>query len=91
MKSVPLRVQLLLVAAGYVGVLAIAALLVYERHMQYVNHPEEAAAAGGMYPGGDLILEISIGCMLLVPTFFLVLVIRNSEALYTRYSRSCWA
>jgi hypothetical protein len=46
MKSVPLRVQLLLVAAGYVGVLAIAALLVYERHMQYVNHPEEAAGGG---------------------------------------------
>ena len=54
--------------------------------MQYVNHPEEAAAASGMYAGGDLILEIFIGCMLLVPTFFLVLVIRNSEALYNGYS-----
>jgi hypothetical protein len=86
MKPVPLRVQLILVAAGYVAVLAIATLLIYARHMQYVNHPEEAAAASGMYAGGDLILEIFIGCMLLVATFFLVLVIRNSEALYTRYS-----
>ena len=86
MKAVPLRVQLILVAAGYVAVLAIAALMLFARHMQYVNHPEEVAAASGMYAGGDLILEIFIGCMLLVPTFFLVLVIRNSEALYNGYS-----
>jgi hypothetical protein len=86
MKPVPLRVQLILVAAGYVAVLVIAAALVYARHLQYVHHPEEASAASGMYAGGDLILEIFIGCMLLVPTFLLVLVIRNSEALYTRYS-----
>jgi hypothetical protein len=46
MKPVPLRVQLILVAAGYAAVLVIATLLVYERHMQYVNHPEEASAAG---------------------------------------------
>src|SRR5258706_11797024 len=84
MKAVPLRIQLILVAAGYVAVLAIAALMLFVRHMQYVNHPEEVAAASGMYAGGDLILEIFIGCMLLVPTFFLVLVIRNSEALYKR-------
>jgi len=86
MKAVPLRIQLILVAAGYVAVLAIAALMLFVRHMQYVNHPEEVAAASGMYAGGDLILEIFIGCMLLVPTFFLVLVIRNSEALYNGYS-----
>jgi len=87
MKPVPLRVQLILVAAGYVAVLAIATLLVYGRHMQYVNHPEEAVAASGMYAAGDWMLEIFIGCMLLVPTFFLVLVIRKSEDLYTRYSK----
>jgi hypothetical protein len=86
MKPVSLRMQLILVAAGYVAVLALAALMLFARHMQYVNHPQDAAAAGGMWAGGDLILEIFIACMLLVPTFFLVLVIRNSEALYTRYS-----
>ena len=32
-------------------------------------------------------LEFFIGCMLLVPTLFLVLVIRNSETLYTGYSK----
>jgi hypothetical protein len=87
MKSIPMRVQLGLVAAGYAVVLAVAAMMVFARHMLYVNHPADAAAAGGMYAGGDLILEIMIACMFLVPTFFLVLVIRNSENLYTRYSQ----
>jgi hypothetical protein len=87
MKSIPLRAQLGLVATGYAAVLVSAALLVYVRHLLYVNHPQEAAAAGGMYAAGDLMLEIFIGCMLLVPTFVLVLVIRKSEHLYAGYSR----
>jgi hypothetical protein len=87
MKPIPLRTQLRLVAAGYALVLATAALLVYMRHLLYVNHPEDVAAAGGMYAAGDWMLEIFIGCMLLVPTFVLALVVRKSEPLYTGYSR----
>ena len=87
MKSIPLRVQLGLVAASYAVVLAIAALLVYARHLLYINHPEDVAASGGMYAAGDWMLEIFIGCMLLVPTFILALLIRKSENLYTGYSR----
>ena len=87
MKSISLRTQLGVVAAGYAVVLAVAALLVYQRHLLYLNHAAEAEAAGGMYAGGDWILEILIGCMLLVPTFVLALVIRQSEPLSTAYSR----
>ncbi|MGH9497708.1 MAG: hypothetical protein ACRD3L_01050 [Terriglobales bacterium] len=87
MKSISLRTQLSLVAAGYAVVLVAAAMLVYARHLLYVNHAAEAAAAGGMYAGGDWILEILIGCMLLVPTFVLALVVRKSEPLYTSYSK----
>src|SRR5580698_10154658 len=79
MNSISLRTQLRLVAAGYALVLAAAALLVFMRYMLYVNHPQDAAAAGGMYAAGDW--------MLLVPTFVLVLVIRKSENLYTGYSK----
>ena len=82
-----MRVQLGMVAAGYVVVLAAAALLVFVRYMLYVNHPQDAAAAGGMYAAGDLMLEIIIACMLLVPTFVLALVLRKSESLYTGYSK----
>jgi hypothetical protein len=87
MKPISLRAQLGLVAAGYAGVLATAAFLVYMRHLLYVNHPDDVAAAGGMYAAGDWMLEIFIGCMLLVPTFVLVMVIRKSEPLYVGYSR----
>jgi hypothetical protein len=87
MKPIPLRTQVRLVAAGYAVVLVTAALLVYMRHLLYVNHPQDAAAAGGMYAAGDWMLEIFIGCMLLVPTFVLALVIRKSEPLYTVYSK----
>jgi hypothetical protein len=87
MKSIPLRAQLRLVTAGYALVIATATLLVYARHLLYVTHPQEAAAAGGMYAAGDWMLEIFIGCMLLVPTFALALVIRKSEGLYNGYSK----
>jgi hypothetical protein len=87
MQSISLRAQLGLVAVFYAAVLATAALLVCVRYLQYVNHPQDAAAAGGMYAAGDWMLEIFIGCMLLVPTFVLALVIRKSEPLYTGYSR----
>jgi hypothetical protein len=87
MKPISLRAQLGLVAAFYGVVLATAALLVFARHLLYVNHPQDVAAAGGMYAAGDLMLEIFIGCMLLVPTFVLALLIRKSEHLYTVYSR----
>jgi hypothetical protein len=87
MKSIPLRTQLSLVAAGYAVVLVTAALLVFARYLLYVNHPQDVAAAGGMYAAGDWMLEIIIGCMLLVPTFALALVVRKSENLSTGYSK----
>jgi hypothetical protein len=86
-KPIPLRVKLGMVAASYALVLATAIVLVYVRHLQYVNHPQEVVASSGMYAFGDWMLEIFIGCMLLVPTFLLMLTIRKSENLYTGYSK----
>ena len=87
MKPIPFRGQLILVGASYAAVLAIATALVFARYMLYINHPQDVAAAGGMYAGGDLILEVFIGCMFLVPTFLLAFVLRKSESLYTGYSK----
>jgi hypothetical protein len=87
MKPIPFRVQMTLVAAGYAAVLAAAAVLVCIRYMQYVSHPQDVAAAGGMYAGGDLFLEMFIACIFLVPTLLLALVIRKSENLYIGYSK----
>jgi len=87
MKPIPWRVQLGVVTAGYVAVILVAAALLFMRHMQYVNHPVDAMAAGGMWAGGDLILGVLIVGLFLMPTFLLVLVIRKSETAYTWYSR----
>jgi hypothetical protein len=87
MKAIPLRLQLILVAASYAAVLATATLLVLGRYILYIRHPQDVAASGGMYAAGDWMLGILIGCMLLVRTFLLALVIRNSENLYIRYSK----
>ena len=82
-----MRTQLGLVAAAYAAVLVTAAVLIYERHMQYVKNPQDAMSSSGMYAGGDLILEVFIGCMVLAPTGILVIVLRKSEELYTRYAK----
>ncbi len=81
------RTRLWLVAIGYPGVLAIAVVLIVARYIQYVTHPDDVAAYGGMYAGGDLMLEVFILAMLLLVTFFLVLVIYKSEPAYTTYAK----
>ena len=88
MKPIPWRVQLGAVAVGYAMVFLVGAALVFERHIQYVNNPADAASYGAMYAFGDLILGLFIGGLFLVPTLLLVLVIRKSETAYTRYSQT---
>ena len=83
-----LRTQLVLIAAAYAAVLAASAALIFARYMLYVTHPQDAAAAGGMFAAGDTFLALGIVCLLMVPTFFLALVARQSENLSILYSRS---
>lgn len=68
-------------------VLAIATALIFWRQLQYVEHPADAAQYGGMWAGGDLMLELFICGMLLAMTFVLVLVIYKHEAAYTTYAK----
>lgn len=82
------RVQLGLVAAGYAVAAAVSALLIFARYLTYVRNPQDVAAAGGMYAGGDLLLEFIICFLVLVPTAGLVWVIRKSESLYTAYAKT---
>jgi hypothetical protein len=87
MESSPSRLQVRLVAASYAFVAAVSALLIYERYLQYVRNPQDVAASSGMYAGGDLMLEIFICFLLLLPTVALVLVMRKSESWYTGYAK----
>lgn len=87
MEALSSRLQLRLVAAGYAAVAVVSALLIFQRYLQYVGNPQDVAAASGMYAGGDLLLEIFICFLLLIPTVALVLVIRKSESAYTTYAK----
>jgi len=87
MEQSPSQLQLRLVAASYAMVGAVSALLIFNRYLPYVRNPQDVAAAGGMYAGGDLLLELIICVLLLVPTSALVFVIRKSESYYTAYAK----
>jgi hypothetical protein len=87
MESTPSRLLLALIAASYAVVTAISAMLVLVRYLQYVRNPQDAAAYGGMWAGGDLILELFICFLFFVPTVALAIVIRKSESLYTTYAK----
>jgi hypothetical protein len=87
MESSISRMQLRLVVASYAVVGVFSALLIFERYLLYIRNPQDVAAAGGMYAGGDLMLEVIIGFFFLVPTAALAFVIRRSEAAYTTYAK----
>jgi len=86
-KAISFRTQLNLVWAGYGLVLAASIGLVFLRYLQYVLHPQDADQYSGMWAGGDMILGIFIGGLFLIPTFFLLLVIAQSEAASTLYAK----
>lgn len=87
MEPSPTRLQMRLVALGYATVVIGSALLIFARYLQYTRNPQDVAAASGMYAGGDLLLEIFICFLFIVPTVVLVFVIRKSEAAYTTYAK----
>jgi hypothetical protein len=84
-KAISLRVQLGLVALGYAMVLAVAAALLFVRHLQELKYP--ADASGGMWAAGDAFLYIFIACLFMVPTALLIWVTARFEAFYTAYSK----
>jgi len=87
MEPSPSRLQLRLVAASYALVGVVSALLIYRRYLQYIRNPQDVVASSGMYAGGDLLLEIFICLLFLVPTVALMAVIRKSESCYTAYAK----
>ena len=56
---------------GYAAVLAFAANEFYEQYVYELNHAADVAAYSGMFAGGDLLLELFVLFLLMIPTFFL--------------------
>jgi len=86
-EMTPSRLRLRPVAAGYAVAAILSSLLIYQRYLVYTRNPQEAAAAGGMYACGDLILELIVAGLFLLPTAALVWMIRRSEPAYTTYAK----
>ena len=74
-----------LVVAGYGGVLAVAAALIMRRYLAGLRDPDTFSS--GMAAGGDWFLELFLVALLLIPTFLLALLIRNSETAYTTFAK----
>src|SRR6185437_2612864 len=81
-------VQTGIVAMGYLAVLLVSASLLFARHLQYVNHRADVDASGGMWAFGDLLLELFVVGLFLIPTLLLAFFIRNSETAYIKYSQA---
>jgi len=65
---------------GYAAVLAIAAAILYARHLQELLYPAEAS--GGMWAAGDAMLYIFVACLFMLPTIFFFLVTAKFESFY---------
>jgi hypothetical protein len=85
------RMQLSVVVVGYAAVLLLSAALLFWRHLQYVMNASDVDASGGMWAFGDLLLELFIAGLFLMPTLLLAFFLRGSEAGFIRYSQALLA
>jgi hypothetical protein len=88
MLAISRRWQIGAVVSSYAFVIAVSAVLIFVRYLQYAQHPEDVASAGGMYAAGDSMLAMFIVLMLWAATILLIAVIRSTESAYTRYAQS---
>jgi len=85
MNAIPWRAKIGVVVAGYAAVIVVSAMWITQRYLAEQRDP--ATFSSGMAAGGDWFLELIIVAMLLVPTFLLALLIRDSEASYTKLAK----
>jgi hypothetical protein len=86
-QPISTKTELMLVGAGYAVILAFAGAEFCYRYLYEISHPEEVIAQSGMFAGGDMILAIFVGFLLMIPTLFLIWIGAKFEAPYTIYSK----
>jgi hypothetical protein len=79
------RMQMALIGCGYAAVLGYAVVAQFMRHLAELRDP--VSASGGMWAFGDELLAWNIFLFFMVPTFFLLLVLRQQERPYGLYSK----
>ena len=85
MKSIGWRLQLGLIGVAYASVLFLGTCWFFLRNLQAMRDP--LASSGGMWAFGDEILIIFLYLLCLVPTFFLLRLMRTNEAVYSNYAK----
>ncbi len=79
------RLQLELIGAGYALVLMFAVFEFFQRYLYTLREPVDSA--GGMAAFGDEILTLFVFLLAMVPTFFLLRLMAQSEAVYAVYAK----
>lgn len=85
MQAISRRTQFELIGAGYAVVFVYAAYMFFQRYLYTLREPIDSA--GGMAAFGDEMLTLFIFGLALVPTFFLLRVLRDSDRFYTVYAK----
>jgi hypothetical protein len=75
--AVSWRGKMVLIAACYGAIFAFAVVAIVGRYYAALRNPNDFN--GGMAAFGDLLLDLLIGVLLLVPTFLLTLAVRERE------------
>ena len=81
--------QLALIVAGYAAVAVYAATMYFTRYLAALRDP--AYSSGGMWAFGDLMLDVFVFILLLVPTFFLLRYFGQSDKAFATYSKIAFA
>jgi hypothetical protein len=68
-------------------ILAFAGVTSYSRYAYQAAHPADVQAASGMFAAGDMMLEVFIAVLLILPTLFLIRLLSGFEGPATVYSK----
>ena len=85
MKSISWRLQLELIGAAYAAIILFGLLTFFQRQLAQLRDPMDAQSA--MWAFGDLILSVFLFLLCLVPTFFLLRLMAESDTVYSVYAK----
>jgi hypothetical protein len=87
MSAISRRLQLEFILLGYAAVVLFASYSYFQRHLAELQDPQGAMGSSGMWAFGDLMLATFIFCLVMVPTFFLLRFMAQSEPMFAMYSK----
>jgi len=84
-KAITRRLQLELIGAGYAAVFLYGALAFFQRYLYSLREPIDSQS--GMAAFGEEMLTLFLFALFLVPTFFLLRVMAQSDGVYSVYAK----